>query len=157
MTHECGSSAESQICKILSFPTADRRFDTKVKCPTGWASFWVKFPTVRSLTRVKCPGIARGGGWAVLELIWSGGREWVNYLSLKFRQWTACLGLLTVGPVRKEITCQTVKTIRKHFSQGMDNNNDFQHFSADIHQLVSNIILVNNLWPFFWQCKLPWQ
>ena len=28
---------------------------------------WVKFPTVWSLTRVKCPGIARGG-WAVLEL-----------------------------------------------------------------------------------------
>ena len=41
--------------------TADRRFDTKVKCPTGQASFWVKFSTVRSLTRVKCPGIARGG------------------------------------------------------------------------------------------------
>ena len=39
----------------------------KVKCPTGRASFWVKFPTVRSLTRVRCPGIARGG-WAVLEL-----------------------------------------------------------------------------------------
>ena len=43
------------------FPTADRRFDTKVKCPTGWALVWVKFPTVRSLTRVKCPGVARGG------------------------------------------------------------------------------------------------
>ena len=51
------------------FPTADRRFDMKVKCPTGRASFWVKFPTERSLTRVKCPGIAReGGGRAVLEL-----------------------------------------------------------------------------------------
>ena len=36
--------------------------------PHGGASFWVKFPTVRSLTRVKCPGFARGGGWAVLEL-----------------------------------------------------------------------------------------
>ena len=35
--------------------------NTKVKCPTGRASFWVKFPTVRSLPRVKCPGIARGG------------------------------------------------------------------------------------------------
>ena len=35
-------------------------FVTKVKCPTGRASVWVKFPTVRSLTRVKCPGIARG-------------------------------------------------------------------------------------------------
>ena len=32
---------------------------------------WVKFLTVRSLTRVKCPGIAwggGGGGWGVLEL-----------------------------------------------------------------------------------------
>ena len=41
------------------FPTADRWVDTKVKCPTGRASFWVKFPTVRNLMRVKCPGIAR--------------------------------------------------------------------------------------------------
>ena len=69
MTRERGSLAESKNCEILLLPTADRRFDTKVKCPTGWASFWVKFPTVRSLTQVKCPGIARGGGgWAVLEL-----------------------------------------------------------------------------------------
>ena len=60
-------SAESKNCEILLLPTADRCFDTKVKCPTGQASFWVKFPTVQSLTRVKCPGIARGG-WAVLEL-----------------------------------------------------------------------------------------
>ena len=25
---------------------ADHHFETKVKCRTGWASFWVKFPTV---------------------------------------------------------------------------------------------------------------
>ena len=62
MTSERGSLAESKNCEILLIPTADRRFDTKVKCPTGRASFWVKFSTVRSLTRVKCPGIARGGG-----------------------------------------------------------------------------------------------
>ena len=55
------SIPESKNCEILLLPTADRRFDTKVKCPTGQASFWVKFPTVRSLTRVKCPGIAREG------------------------------------------------------------------------------------------------
>ena len=60
MTRERGSPAESKNCEILLLPTADRRFDTKVKCPTGRASFWVKLPTVRSLTRVKCPGIARG-------------------------------------------------------------------------------------------------
>ena len=72
MTRERGARAESKNCEILLFPTADRRFDTKVKCTTGRASVWVKFPTVRSLTRVKCPGIARGwgggGGGAVLEL-----------------------------------------------------------------------------------------
>ena len=43
-----GASAEWKNCEILLFPTADRRFDTKVKCPTGRASFWVKFSTVRS-------------------------------------------------------------------------------------------------------------
>ena len=61
MTRERGSPAESKNCEIPLLPTSDRRFDTKVKCPTGRASFWVKCPTVRSLTRVKCPGIARGG------------------------------------------------------------------------------------------------
>ena len=61
MTRERGSRAESKNCEILLIATADRRFDTKVKCPTRRASFRVKFPTVRSLTRVKCPGIARVG------------------------------------------------------------------------------------------------
>ena len=60
MTCELCSPAESN-CKILLLLTADRRCDTKVKCNTGRASFWVKFPTVWSLTQVKCPGIARGG------------------------------------------------------------------------------------------------
>ena len=68
MTREGGSPAESKNCEILVFPTAGRRFGTKVKCPTGRASCYLKFPTVQSLTRVKCPGIARGGGWVVLEL-----------------------------------------------------------------------------------------
>ena len=62
MTFERRSRAESENCEILSFSTTDRRFDKKVKCPTGRASFWVKFPTVRSLTRVKCLGVGRGGG-----------------------------------------------------------------------------------------------
>ena len=63
--------------------TADRRFDSKVKCLTGRASFWVKFPTVRSLTPVKCPGIAQWGmggfgiDWYftvfVLEMHWTYG------------------------------------------------------------------------------------
>ena len=43
MTRERGSRAEelnpeSKNCEILLLPTADRRFDTKVKCPTGRAS-----------------------------------------------------------------------------------------------------------------------
>ena len=64
MTGERGSRAESKNCKILLLPTADRRFDTKFKCPNGQTAFWVKFSTVRSLTRVKCLGIARDGdGW----------------------------------------------------------------------------------------------
>ena len=70
MTRERRSRAESKNCEILLLLTADRRFDTKVKCPTGRASFWVKFPAVRSLTRVKCPGIARGGGWAIFGIDW---------------------------------------------------------------------------------------
>ena len=62
---ERGSCAESKNCEILSFPTADRRFDKKVKCPIGQASFWVKFPTVQSLTRVKCGVLELTGtlGW----------------------------------------------------------------------------------------------
>ena len=51
--------------KELQNPFASDRWQTfwhSVKCPTGRASFWVKFPTVRSLTRVKCPRIARGWG-----------------------------------------------------------------------------------------------
>ena len=49
-----------RITKI--FPCdADKRFVTNVKCPTGLASSWVKFPTVRSKTPVKCPGYARRG------------------------------------------------------------------------------------------------
>ena len=63
-----------KIAKSFLFPTADRRFDTKVKCPTGWPLVWVKFPTVRSLTWVKCPGVARGGdgrswNWLVHKLM----------------------------------------------------------------------------------------
>ena len=79
MTRERGARAESKNCEILLFPTADRRFDTKVKCPTGRASFWVKFPTVRSLTRVKCPGIAPGGrGMGGFRIDWYIIEPWVS-------------------------------------------------------------------------------
>jgi len=63
-----GSRAESKNWEIPLFPTADRRFDTKVKCPTRQTSFWVKFSFAESLTHVKCPGIAGGGG--------AGGNGW---------------------------------------------------------------------------------
>ena len=33
MTRERGSRAEAKNCEVLLFPTADRRFDRKVKCP----------------------------------------------------------------------------------------------------------------------------
>ena len=68
MTHECGAQAESKNCEMLLFPTADRRFDTKVKCPTGRASFWVKFPTANaSQMPGDCPG---GGGMGGFGIDW---------------------------------------------------------------------------------------
>ena len=51
-----------RILQNLFARDAEQRFDTKVKCPTGQASLWVKFPTVWSKTPVKCPGYALGGG-----------------------------------------------------------------------------------------------
>ena len=44
----------------------DQRFDTTVNCPTWRASFWDKFPTVRSKTPVKYQG-GGGGPWAVTK------------------------------------------------------------------------------------------
>ena len=60
MTRERGSRTESKNGEILLFPTADNRLDMEFKCPIGRVSFLGKFLTVRSLTRVKCPGFARG-------------------------------------------------------------------------------------------------
>ena len=56
--------------RMWGLPVRWRRLDTKVKCPTRRVSFWVKFPTVRSLTRVKCPGIAPGGGMGGFGIDW---------------------------------------------------------------------------------------
>ena len=72
MTRERGSPAESKNCVLP--PTADRRFYTKVKCPTGRASFWVKFPHCTELHASQMPGDCPGGGgggWAVLELTYT--------------------------------------------------------------------------------------
>ena len=64
MTCERGACGESKNCEILLFPTADKRFDTKVKCPTRRASFWVH---CTELNASQIPGVVRGE-WAVLEL-----------------------------------------------------------------------------------------
>ena len=63
---------------------ADHRFDNKIKCPTGRASFSVEFPTVRSKTPVKCPGhaLVRGLG--------GGGRgdgRFLNWLVHGMEKW----------------------------------------------------------------------
>ena len=56
---------------------ADQRFDTKVKCLTGWVSFWVKLPTAQSKTPSNAMGGGGGGGggggWpgVVLESTWT--------------------------------------------------------------------------------------
>ena len=100
MTRERGAHAESKNCEILLFPTADRRFETKVKCPTGRASFWVKFPTVQSLTRVKCPGFARGG---------MGGLELTG--ALKPSSSTPAITRVTFTPAhRPEISASSLAT-----------------------------------------------
>ena len=39
---------------------ADQGFDTKVKCPTGQASFWVKFPTMGAKLQSNVWGMPRG-------------------------------------------------------------------------------------------------
>ena len=61
MTRERGSRAEEKNCEILLFLTADRRFGSILP---------------RSLARVKCPGIARGGGGVVVSF----GIDWhINF------------------------------------------------------------------------------
>ena len=67
MTRERGSRAESKNCEILLLPPADRRFDTKVKCPTGQALILGQIPHCSELNASQMPGDCRGG-WAVLEL-----------------------------------------------------------------------------------------
>ena len=42
--------------------TADQHFDTKVKCRTEWASFWVKFPTVMYGAKLQLNACGEGGG-----------------------------------------------------------------------------------------------
>ena len=54
--------------KELQNPFDSERWKTfwpESQMPHRGASFWVKFPTVRSLTWVTCPGIARGVGFGI--------------------------------------------------------------------------------------------
>ena len=69
MTRLSDLSAESKSCEILLFLTADRRFDRKVKCPTGRASFGSNSPLYGAKRESNARGLpGGGGGWAVLEL-----------------------------------------------------------------------------------------
>ena len=62
------SRMRNELQNPFAGDTADLHFDTKVKCRTGWALFWVKFPTAWNKTPVKCL-FGGGGGWiTVFEL-----------------------------------------------------------------------------------------
>ena len=61
MTRERRSRAESKNCEILLLSTADRRFDTKVKCPSGRASFFGQIPRCTELNASQMPGDCPGG------------------------------------------------------------------------------------------------
>ena len=70
MTRERGSCAESKNCELLLFPTNARRFDTKVKCPTGRASFLGQVPHCMELNPSQMPGDCRGGGMGGFGIDW---------------------------------------------------------------------------------------
>ena len=55
MARERGLRAESKNCEILLFPTADRCFGTKVKCPTG-GLILVQIPHCTELNVSQMPG-----------------------------------------------------------------------------------------------------
>ena len=50
-----------RIAKSFCFRPLTDVLTRKSNAPPGGPHFWVKFPAVRSLTRVKCPEIARRG------------------------------------------------------------------------------------------------
>ena len=70
MTRERGSRAESKNCEILLLPTADRSFDTKVKSPTGRASFLGQIPHCTELNASQMPGDCQGGGMGGFGIDW---------------------------------------------------------------------------------------
>ena len=62
MARERGSRAESKNCEILLFRPLTDVLTRKSNAPPGGPHFGANVPTVRSLTRVKYPGMAWGGG-----------------------------------------------------------------------------------------------
>ena len=56
------SRMRNELQNPFAGDTADLHFDAKAKCRTGWASFWVKFPTAWNKTPVKCLFGGGGGG-----------------------------------------------------------------------------------------------
>ena len=67
---------------------ADQRFHMKVKCPTGWASFWVKFHTVWSKPQV-CP--EGEGGWEDLVHNYLIFNQQIPYIDLVRAGWDQTL------------------------------------------------------------------
>ena len=71
-----GSRAVSKNCEILFVSDRWQTFWHESQMPHRVGLVWVKFPTVRSLTWVKCPGIARVGMGGL-------GIDWYITTSLK--------------------------------------------------------------------------
>lgn len=86
MALERGAHAEWQNYEVLLLATAYQHFDTWVKCPTGRASFWIKFHTVQSteLSSRQMPGVCPwgvgGGGGDGLFWNWLVHNKYCNRL-----------------------------------------------------------------------------
>ena len=67
-----GSRAESKNCEILLFSNADRRFDMKVKCPTGGPHFGSNSPLYGAQRESNARGLPGGGfgiDWFIRRVI----------------------------------------------------------------------------------------
>ena len=106
MTFERGSRAESKNCEILSFPTADKRFDKKVKCPTGAGLILGQIPHCTKLNASQMSGVCPGGGWVVLEL--------TGTLATRCRTRLTNLGLFKNAQIQHSKICYMYSRLRKH-------------------------------------------
>ena len=65
------SRMRNELQNPFAGDTADLHFDTKVKCRTGWVSFWVKFPLDGTkLQSNACFGVGGGGGEDGFQTDW---------------------------------------------------------------------------------------